>query len=227
MTVTWLGQAGLLFESEGRRIIIDPYLSDSVGKVNPANKRRVPVDPRFFDVEPDVLIFTHDHLDHFDPESAEVYLGRSEKKITVLGPNSVWQKARQYQNGHNYVLFGEGVEWTEGNLRFFAVPACHSDPDAIGVVITDLSEGKTYYVTGDTLYRRDIPEALPQKPDVIFLPINGAGNNMNSADASRFAEAVGADVAVPLHFGLFDEIDPAIFIHPGRVIPEFYQIIKL
>ncbi|MBR3837163.1 MAG: MBL fold metallo-hydrolase [Clostridia bacterium] len=227
MTVTWLGQAGLLFESEGRRIIVDPYLSDSIAKVNPLNQRRVPVDPRFLEIEPDFLIFTHDHLDHYDPESAEVYLGRSKKKITVLSPSSVWQKARQNQNGHNYVLFDKGVEWTDGNLRFTAVPACHSDPTPIGVIITDLAEGKHYYVTGDTLYRKDIPQSLPVKPDVIFLPINGAGNNMNAVDAARFAKETGAEIAVPLHVGLFDDIDPTIFQHPGRVIPEFYQIIEI
>ena len=44
MRVTYLGQAGLLFEKDGFKIIIDPYLSDSVEKVNPKNYRRVPVD---------------------------------------------------------------------------------------------------------------------------------------------------------------------------------------
>ena len=44
MKVIWLGQAGLLFENEKVKIMIDPYLSDSCGKVNPKSKRRVPVD---------------------------------------------------------------------------------------------------------------------------------------------------------------------------------------
>ena len=30
MKVTWLGQAGLLIETNGTKIMIDPYLSDSV-----------------------------------------------------------------------------------------------------------------------------------------------------------------------------------------------------
>ena len=32
MKITWLGQAGLLFEIEDKTIVIDPYLSDSVAK---------------------------------------------------------------------------------------------------------------------------------------------------------------------------------------------------
>ena len=43
MKIIWLGQAGLLFDNGKIRIMIDPYLSDSVAKVNPNNYRRVPI----------------------------------------------------------------------------------------------------------------------------------------------------------------------------------------
>ena len=43
MKITYLGQAGLLFESEQAKVMIDPYLSDSVGKINPNKKRRLPI----------------------------------------------------------------------------------------------------------------------------------------------------------------------------------------
>ena len=49
MNVTFLGQAGLLFEKEGFKIMIDPYFSDSVEKVNPKNVRRVAVEESFFE----------------------------------------------------------------------------------------------------------------------------------------------------------------------------------
>jgi L-ascorbate metabolism protein UlaG (beta-lactamase superfamily) len=70
MKVTWIGQAGLLIEMNGLQIMVDPYLSDCVEKVNPASYRRKPVDTALFDVEPDVMLFTHDHIDHYDPETA-------------------------------------------------------------------------------------------------------------------------------------------------------------
>ena len=50
---------------------------------------------------------------------------------------------------------------------------------------------------------------------------------MNAADASDFALRTGAKYAVPLHFGLFDSLSPESFIHPRRVIPEFYKEIVL
>lgn len=184
MKVTFLGQAGLLLQTASCTVMIDPYLSDSVEKVNPANYRRVPVDPRFFEIRPDVMIFTHNHLDHYDPETAPVFL-KKYRGMTVLAPSSVWGIARQEAPGHNYVLFDRHTRWTEYGLTFTAVKACHSDEDAIGVIVDDGE--KKYYITGDTLYNEDIFKDLPDDLDVVFLPINGVGNNMNMTDAAAFS----------------------------------------
>ncbi len=227
MKITWLGQAGLLFENDDVQIMIDPYLSDSVAKVNPMNTRRVPVDEAWFGISPDIMIFTHDHIDHYDPETAPRFLHRQEKSMTVLCPSSVWKKARQEGGGHNYVQFNRHTQWTEKALRFTAVKAEHSDDYAIGVVIEDLSAQKTYYITGDTLYNAQIFADLPAQPDVIFLPVNGVGNNMNMEDAARFAKACGAKKIVPLHFGLFDSLDPSLFPCESKVIPTIYKEICL
>ena len=227
MKITWLGQAGLLFEGAGLTVMIDPYLSDCVGKKNPALSRRVPVEERFFDLLPDVMIFTHDHLDHYDPETAPRFFSKTEKKMVVLCPTSVWQKAREHGGGHNYVEFNRYTEWTEGGLRFSAVKAAHSDPFAIGVLIEDRNEDRVYYVTGDTLYNREILHDLPEHIDVIFLPVNGAGNNMNMTDAARFVKASGAKLAVPLHCGLFDSLNLHDFPTEEKVVPNFYKEIEL
>lgn len=227
MKITWLGQAGLLLEKNGKTVMIDPYLSNSVVKVNPLNFRRVPVEEQFFDITPDVMIFTHDHLDHYDPETAPRFFAKTDKQMLVLCPASVWQKARAHGNGHNYVQFDALSEWTAYGMRFSAVHAEHSDAHAIGVIIEDLDTSKKYYVTGDTLYNKKIFADLPCGIDVIFLPINGVGNNMNVADAERFFRASGAKVAVPLHVGMFDEHTPDIFKAEPRVLPEVYKEIKL
>ena len=223
MKITWLGQAGLLFEKHGQSIMIDPYLSDSVEKVQPKNFRRLAVDRRFFDLCPDIMIFTHDHLDHYDPETAPCFLSKTEKSMTVLCPSSVWQKARAEGGGHNYVSFNVGTEWSEGRLHILAVPAEHSDPYAIGVVITDTESGKSYYIAGDTLYNRKIFPALPKKIDTVFLPVNGVGNNMNAQDAERFAKECGARAAVPIHFGMFDDIKAEDIRLSGGVFLDPYE----
>ena len=227
MKITWLGQAGLLFDNGKAKIMIDPYLSNSVEKVEPENYRRVPVDEEFFNIEPDFMIFTHDHLDHYDPETAPVFLGADRKPMTVLCPFSVWQKARSHGKNHNYVLFDRHSEWTDKGIRFSAVRAVHSDAYAIGVIIEDLTEKKVYYVTGDTLYNSEIFADLPENIEAVFLPINGVGNNMNMADAARFAKNTGARFVVPIHFGMFDGLSPEKINMPNAVIPKIYQEIKL
>ena len=225
MKITWLGQAGLLFEANGAKILIDPYLSDSCGEKNPKSHRRIPIDPFFLKLTPDVVVLTHDHLDHTDEQTLVHYL-TSESTVTVLAAPTAWDHVRKLGGTNNYVRFSAYTEWTHpSGLNFSAVKAEHSDPCSIGVIIDDGI--KKYYVTGDTLYNTEVLHSLPRDIDTVFLPINGKGNNMNATDAARFAEATGAKHAVPLHYGLFDDIDPHSFPRPVRVISSVYEEIPL
>ena len=222
MKIKWLGQAGFLLETDGKKILIDPYLSDSVRRVEPQNYRRVPVDERFLALTPDVIVITHNHLDHLDKDTLVHYLTPDAHGL-VLAPNGGWQELRKSFPGRtNYVLFNAGTEWTAGEVRFTAVCAEHSDPCAIGVIVS--AEGRNYYFTGDTLYSERVFRSLPDLHiDVVFLPVNGVGNNMNMADATRFAQRCEADFAVPVHVGMFDTLAPDAFSHPGKIVPVIYQ----
>lgn len=220
MRITWLGQAGLLLKTSEVSVLIDPYFSDSVGKISPEKKRRIPVPDFLWEIKPDILIFTHDHIDHYDPETAPHFLSMA-RPVTVLSPSGVWEKARVFAGGHNYVLFDEGTEWSENSLRFTAVKAVHSDKNAIGVVIE--AENKVLYIAGDTLFSKKVLESLPAHIDAAFLPVNGVGNNMNMTDAARFARLSGAKCAVPVHWGMIDDLDPRAFEFEHRFIPEVYK----
>ncbi len=227
MKITYLGQAGLLFETDGKKIVIDPYLSDNVKNFEPQNARRVPVDERFLKISPDMIVITHNHLDHLDHETLKHYL-TEESKALVFCPTGGYADLRKtYPNTKcNYILFNAGTKWTEGNVRIHAVAAEHSDPYAIGVILS--AEGKSYYVTGDTLYSERVLASLPKKElHAIFLPCNGKGNNMNMADASRFALRTGAKYAVPYHIGMFDSLTDEKFVHPAKVTPRIYEEIDL
>lgn len=221
MQITWLGQAGLLFENNNLKIIIDPYLSDSVAKINPRNKRRMPVNEEIFKIKPDVILCTHNHMDHMDMETLTHFLA-TEDTIHVLCPHAAWQEVRQFGKNHNYILFNRHTELTLHGVHFKAVKAEHSDLTAIGVIIDH-----KYYVTGDTLYNTEIFEDVPDGLEVIFLPVNGVGNNMNMVDARRFAEKVKAEKVVPVHWGLFDDLNPGSFECENKVIPKIYEVIDV
>ena len=224
MDVIWLGQAGLLFENGDVRIMVDPYLSNSVERVNSLNYRRVPINEDFFQIRPDVIVLTHDHLDHTDPETLERYLKKYDG-ITVLASKNAWNTIQRFGGNHNYVMFNRSTTWTEHNIRFTAVKAEHSDDCAVGVIIDD--GFKKYYVTGDTLYNEDIFGDMPKDIYSVFLPINGVGNNMNVIDAAHFANKINAKKVVPIHFGMFDELDPKKFVCKNKVIPQLYNKIDL
>ena len=224
MKIIWLGQAGLLFIKNGFKIMIDPYLSDSVEKINPASFRRQAVDESLFEIKPDVMIFTHNHLDHYDPETVCRFIS-ADTNIVVLSPASVWQEVRKIGGGNNYIQFNIHTVWTENGIKFTAVKAEHSDISAIGVIIDD--GDKKYYVTGDTLYNEEIFGDIPNDIYAVFLPVNGVGNNMNMTAAARFAKRINAERTVPMHIGMFDEITADEFDCENKIIANIYEEIKL
>lgn len=223
MKITWLGQAGLLFETGKIVIMIDPYLSDSVKKVNPKNYRHVAVKENLFDIKPDIMIFTHNHLDHYDPETVEKFI-TLKTNITVLAPSSVWGEVRKIGGDNNYVQFNRNTTWTEYDIKFTATKAEHSDPTAIGVIIDD--GDKKYYITGDTLYNKEIFEDIPNDIYALFLPINGVGNNMNMCDAKIFCQKVNPKFAVTMHCGMFDNINMNDFEYQNKIVPQIYKEVK-
>lgn len=224
LKITWLGQAGLLFEADDTAILVDPYLSDSCAKINPKSRRRVPVDEAYLKIKPRVIVLTHNHLDHTDPDTLKHFINDN-SNVLVLASKGAWETVRAFGGNNNYVMFTRSTVWTYNNIKFTAVKAVHSDPDAIGVIIDD-GTGK-FYITGDTLYNEEIFGDIPKGIHSVFLPINGAGNNMNAADAAAFAKRVNALRSVPVHFGMFDDINPEIFEADNRVIPQIYKSIEL
>lgn len=220
MKITWLGQAGLLFEVADKKILVDPYLSNSVAKIQPQNYRRVQVDEEFLRIKPDIILLTHNHMDHTDTETLKYYLTMQSKVLVLASGNAYLSVRNTFGGNNNYVLFNRGTEWTEEDICFKAVKAEHSDDKAIGIIIE--AEGKTYYITGDTLYNTEIFKDLPKKIDYTFIPINGVGNNMNMADAKRFCEKIGG-IAVPMHCGLFDQINMNKWEYANKKVPEMFK----
>lgn len=226
LKITWIGQAGLLMENENVTIMIDPYLSNYCFSKNPASYRRVPVDEKLFDIKPNVMLISHNHIDHLDPETMPHYL-TADAKMTLLAPFNAWTDARKYGGSTNYVLLDRHTEWTEYGYRFTAVKAIHSDLTGVGFIIEALDGSERYYVAGDTLYSPEILDDVKGHFDAIFLPVNGVGNNMNMVDAARLAAKIDTDAVVPVHIGMFDEKTADDFDCPNKVVPTIYEEVKL
>ena len=229
MKVTWITQAGLALENEKIKIMVDPYLSDSLAVKGESFKRRIPVCEDFFSFSPNVVLITHDHEDHLNMETLTRVVENAKAPITFLAPESCHKKLSSLGGSHNYVMLNAHSVWSERGVTFYAVHAEHSDRFAVGFIIDD--GRKTYYVSGDTLYNYDVLddvlELVEDGVDVAFLPINGRGNNMHAKDAADFAYELSAKSAVPVHYGLFDEIDPKSFDFEDSIILAPYEAQEL
>ena len=221
MKITWLGQAGLLFETDNIKIMVDPYFSDICASLSPQSKRRVPADEKFTKIQPDILVLTHNHLDHTDPQTLPYFVHENTPIHVILSADAHDSVKKAGTRSNDYIVFEPDTRWTEKDVTITGVKAYHSEPTAFGVIIEH--KGKKYYVTGDTLCNDNILKSLPSDIYAVFVPINGWGNNMNVCDAAYFAKKCGAKYSVPVHWGMFDDIDPQIFKADNRIIPEIYK----
>ena len=232
MKIRLLGQAGVRIDlKNGTQILVDPYLTDTLReKKGDRFARLVPPPENMESLDPDILLITHDHGDHMDMATLERWLD-AKARLPVLGPYPVYQAvAGRWPSKHNCMVMRPGVEVSLNDACICAVPAFHETPEAVGYLVK--AEGKTLYFTGDTLYSRRIPEFLKEERiDVMFVCINGFGNNMNVSDAVRLTQVLHPALAVPVHWDMFRAFgaEPESFTScltavPARILRAYEQI---
>lgn len=227
MKVTWLGQLSILIETKITTIMVDPYLTDHLYEtVGPQFKRLVPINVKYRSMHPDMILLSHEHGDHLDIPSLKSLLDTN-KKVHVLAGTNAWKKVRKDVGGdHNYVQLMPGTEWSFKDVHVRAIKAYHSDDTAIGFLIH--GEGKTIYITGDTLYNSTLAYEVHEHVNCMFVVINGLGNNMNCVDAARLAEVIEPEISVPVHWGMFEKFsdNPEWFVKEARNRNQKVRILK-
>ncbi len=79
LKITFLGQVCFLFETKTKRILVDPYFSNSVARIEDSrHKRQVPVPGENMSRNIDYVLITHQHRDHCDVDTLlPLYEGES------------------------------------------------------------------------------------------------------------------------------------------------------
>ncbi len=202
MKLTWLGQHGFAIQSGDTLLMVDPYLLDTMHEtMGEPFERLVPVNEDWAKARPDMILLTHDHIDHVDMPSLQSVV-TNEKPVEILAGANAWNKIRgQLKGDPNYIMMKPGNEWTSDVFRVRAIEARHSDETCVGFVVE--VEGRTVVFSGDTLYFADIVNQIYKPVDLAVVVMNGKGNNMNAVDAARYCSTIGAKMAIPTHWGLF------------------------
>ena len=225
--IYWLGQAGFALVHGGQRILIDPYLSDSlaekyVGKEFPhVRMMPSPVDPRGLHGI-DYVLCTHAHSDHMDPGTLPV-LADASPACRFVVPRAEQEQALKRGVPPDRMIPVHADDCIElgGGTRLAALPSAHEQlrRDAngndfcLGYVLCDGNRG--VYHSGDTLEYPGLADRLSTlRIDVALLPVNGRDEfrtsrgvlgNVNFEEAVDLCRRAGMAAMIPHHFGMFAE----------------------
>ena len=196
LKIRWIGQSGYILSDGKKEVCIDPYLSDVVNRIT--NRPRM-VDAPFLpeQLKSDIVICTHNHLDHVDIDAIPLmkkdnmlFLAPSDAENTLLECGVV-----------DYKAFDKGTVVKIGGFELEAVFADHTVP-AVGVIVKH--GGITMYFSGDTEYNKKLEELKEYNIDIMFICINGKLGNMNVDDAIELTKIINPKVGVPTHYGMFE-----------------------
>ena len=224
LCVWWLGQEGYVIKFQGLNIYIDPYLSNyaertTKGKPN-EHVRMTPAPMVPQDVtNADIVLCTHDHADHIDPDGIPVIARQSPHTHFVVP-----ECARRTMIG--FGIAEERIHTLIGNddlslkgIRVSAIPAKHEQfnedtqkgfPFLSYIIELD---GITILHAGDTIpYRGQVENIKKHKIGLAFVPINGRDKfrhelgfegNFTCEEAVEFATAINAGLTIPMHYDMF------------------------
>lgn len=193
MKIKFFGQSCFLIETNGRNIIIDPFLKDN------------PVNPTLLDTVPklDLILITHAHSDHLG-DAAELSL--RDGAVIVTGTElAQWLAKKDVK----VIPTGIGGKKNFDDISVKFTQAIHSSSIndngqmlygglAAGILI--YAEGKTIYHAGDTALFLDMKLiGETNNIDYAMLPI-GDNFTMGIDDSITAAKWLGAKHCIPMHY---------------------------
>ncbi len=205
-TLTYFGHSAFSLETDGHRIVIDPFFTGN------------PLAPiKADEVKCNYIIISHGHGDHI----GDAISIAKRNKTTVIanyeiatwcGSQGVNAHAMHIGGSHAFPFgrvkltiahHGSGYQTDKGFL-YMGNPA--------GILL--FVEGKTIYHAGDTALFYDMKLIGEMNPiDLALLPI-GDNFTMGIDDAVKAVELLNPKLVMPMHYKTFDVIDadPNLFV---------------
>jgi L-ascorbate metabolism protein UlaG (beta-lactamase superfamily) len=176
MKITKYPQSCILINYKEKNILIDSG--------NMVDKEDI---KRFKDI--DILLLTHNHSDHTDPEAIKIIKPKliltNQETHNLLKENDIDSEILE-PNQERIIdnIKIKGIKSIHGHL-----PSGKPAPDVIGFLIDNVA-----YHPGDSLYLEDKPYA-----DVVFVPICGTVV-MDGKESIRFVEEIKPKLTIPVHY---------------------------
>lgn len=189
--IQWLGHSTLLIESDGRTILIDPFLDD-----NPAAPCKADA------ISPDFILVSHGHFDHV--ADAIPIAERTGATVVANFEIAQWFESRGLKNVHG-MQPGGSFAFPFGRLKMTI--AFH------GSVLPDgtyggnpagyhlfLNDGTKIYDAADTALFGDMRLIGEEGIDLACLPI-GDNYTMGPDDSIRAISLLQPARVMPIHYG--------------------------
>ncbi len=189
--LTYYGHAAFLLEIDGKRILIDPWLSNPLSPVKPSDVKNI-----------DLVIVTHGHFDHIG-DSVEILKNNPNAKVVAVYELAS-HIAREAGDEGRAVGGNIGGPMKVDGLEIALTPATHSS-SGIGVATGVVVRGKegTVYHAGDTGVTFDMKLIGDiYKPHIALLPIGGHFT-MDPVEAAKAVELIRPRIAIPMHYATF------------------------
>lgn len=182
----WKGSSAVYIELDGLGILIDPaslFSANDIASLGGDLK---------------VVLYTHEHSDHFDPSSLGELLSEFDATV-VCNPGVHRVLKRRYGERLLRIKDGEMVE--VNGITVHALRAVH--PGYHPVVLLLEVGGISIFHGDGTGFSRNFQAFSPV--DLAFIPVGFPSPNSSPSEALRIARALVPRVAVPFH-GTDDEI---------------------
>ena len=165
------------------------------------------VDPHRIDQGPqaDLILVTHEHFDHMDPNAINAVSG--DDTVIIAGERPV--KELQGRVKGTLVALAEGATATQKGIVVRAVAGYNSHhPRGFNLGFVFRVGDQTIYHAGDTGH---VPEMAGLGAiDVALIPIGGT-YTMNEGEAAAAVRVMRPKVTIPMHYGYATAGDPQRF----------------
>ena len=140
----------------------------------------------------DIIFITHDHYDHYDPESIE----RVRKDTTKIVVPLCLKDKEHHLLVEGYRMYEiDGVKFQ--SIHAYNINKQFHPSEKMYVGYNILLEDKYYYIMGDT---DRTPEVDVVKTNVCFVPIGGT-YTMDVNEAIDYINDLKPEIAIPIHYG--------------------------